>query len=60
MAQQAAELITRSPVALGMMVSSAPAAREWQARGARYIATGLEGLLGTAVRGYLQTARGGA
>ncbi len=56
--QRAVELITASPAALGTMVANAAAARQWQARGARYIATGLEGLIGSATRNYLQTVRG--
>lgn len=57
-AQRAVELIVASPVALGVMVTNAASARQWQARGARYITTGLEAIVGPATRSYLQTVRG--
>jgi 4-hydroxy-2-oxoheptanedioate aldolase len=59
MARHAADLVARSPVALGMMVNSATAARQWQEHQARYITIGLESLLGAAARGYLQAVRAG-
>lgn len=60
MLKHAAELIARSPVALGMMVRTPAAAHEWQERQARYIAISFESLLGPAARGYLQAVRAGA
>jgi len=53
-----ADAVLKSPAALGIMVSSAEAAKQWEARGARYIAIGLEGILMPAARQYLQTVRG--
>ena len=51
------EIVAPSPVALGIMVRNARSAREWQARGARYIAIGLESLLRPATTEYLRQAR---
>jgi 4-hydroxy-2-oxoheptanedioate aldolase len=45
--------------ALGIMVPNAEAAQQWKARGARYIAVGLEGVLNPACRSYLKAAREG-
>ncbi len=42
-----------SPV-LGTFVSNAEAASQWRGRGARYIATSLESILGPAMRDYLE------
>ena len=39
------------------MVQNADGAKQWQERGARYIAINFEALLGPAMRGYLQTVR---
>jgi 4-hydroxy-2-oxoheptanedioate aldolase len=50
------EALSGSAVAMGVMVSNADAARNWRERGARYIAVGLEGLLGPACRTYLKKA----
>ncbi len=44
-----------SPV-LGTFVSNAEAASQWRGRGARYIATSLESILGPAMRDYLEAA----
>jgi len=42
--------------ALGIFVGDAEAARQWRKRGARYIATSLESILGPAMRDYLKSA----
>ena len=47
--------VAKTDIALGVFVGSAQAALQWKARGARYIAIGLEGLLKPACRDYLQT-----
>ena len=52
-----AKAVASSSAALGILVSNAQQAREWQARGARYIVTGLEAVLGPACRNYLEQAR---
>ncbi len=61
--QQAIEKIVQtvraSPAALGIMVGNAKAAREWRARGARYIAITTEGVLAPAMREYLRAAHEG-
>jgi 4-hydroxy-2-oxoheptanedioate aldolase len=49
--------VTKTDIALGIFVGNAQAALEWKARGARFIATGLEGLLKPACRDYLQMVR---
>jgi len=41
--------------ALGIFVSDAESADQWRKRGARYIATSLEAILGPAMRGYLNS-----
>ena len=51
------ETVVKSSIALGIMASSAQAAQEWRARGARYITVGLESLLARAARDYLQASR---
>jgi 4-hydroxy-2-oxoheptanedioate aldolase len=55
--QRIIDAVTASPVALGIMVNNMAAARQWQARGARYIATTIESLLVPAMRDYLQKVR---
>lgn len=55
--QRIIDAVVGTDKALGIMVSSAAAAKEWQQRGARYIAIGLESLLGPAARDYLRAAR---
>jgi 4-hydroxy-2-oxoheptanedioate aldolase len=55
--QRIVETVAPSNKALGIMVANAPAAREWKARGARYIAIGFESLLTPAVRDYLAAVR---
>jgi 4-hydroxy-2-oxoheptanedioate aldolase len=47
--------VAKSPAALGIMVPNVAAARLWAARGARYIAIGMENLLVPAARDYLKT-----
>jgi hypothetical protein len=39
------------------MVGNARAAQQWRERGARYLAIGLEGLVGPASREFLRAAR---
>lgn len=53
-----ASVVTQSNAALGMMVGSAEAARQWRERGARYITTTFESLLIPAMRAYLKDVRG--
>jgi 4-hydroxy-2-oxoheptanedioate aldolase len=49
--------VTQSDKALGILVSNAEAALEWQAKGARYIMIVMEALLTPAVRGFLKAIR---
>jgi 4-hydroxy-2-oxoheptanedioate aldolase len=56
--QRIVDAVTASSVALGIMVFSAEAARQWRERGARYITIGLDTLLGPAAKGYLGAVRG--
>ena len=49
--------VKKTDVAFGAFVGSSQAALEWKARGARYLATGLEGLLKPACRDYLKIVR---
>ncbi len=51
------ESMSGSKVALGIMVPTAEAARQWKQRGARYIAIGMESVLNPACRAYLEAAR---
>jgi 4-hydroxy-2-oxoheptanedioate aldolase len=51
------EAVIGSSAALGIMVPNAEAARDWIARGARYVAVGLEGVLNPACRNYLKRVR---
>ena len=55
--QRIADKVLSSNVKLGIMVTSAAAAREWQQRGARYITTTFEGLLRSSCRDYLAKVR---
>ncbi len=57
--QQVIDAVKGTDKALGIMVTNADGARQWQERGARYITIGLESLLAPAMRGYLQNVRGG-
>jgi 4-hydroxy-2-oxoheptanedioate aldolase len=54
--RQFIEALSGSTVAFGVMVPNADAARHWRARGARYIAVGLEAVLTPACRSYLKSA----
>lgn len=49
------EAVANAPPALGIIVPDAEAARQWRERGARYIATSLEALLGPTIQDYLNT-----
>lgn len=55
--QKIIDVVAKTNVALGVMVGSAEAARQWRARGARYITIGFESLLAPATRAYLQAVR---
>jgi len=55
--QHVADLVTRSDVALGIMVANTEAARHWRDCGARYITIGLESLMSPACRNYLKAVR---
>ena len=52
-----AETVLKSQASLGVMVGSVQAARQWRERGARYIAVGVDCLLGPAARSYLAAVR---
>ena len=49
--------VRNSPVALGIMAANPEAARQWRARGARYISINLESLLKQSVQEFLRGAR---
>jgi len=49
--------VKQSDKALGVLVSNAQAAQAWRERGAKYIVIGLEALLSSACRNYLQAMR---
>jgi 4-hydroxy-2-oxoheptanedioate aldolase len=49
--------VKQSDKALGVLVSNVQAAQAWRERGARYIVIGLESLLSSACRNYLQAMR---
>ena len=49
--------LRNSPVALGIMAANPEAARQWRARGARYISINLESLLKQSVQEFLSGAR---
>lgn len=55
--QRIADCVAPTDVALGLMVRNVESAREWQAKGAQYIAISLESVLGPAVKHYLQQAK---
>ncbi len=57
--RRVADAVVRSRARLGIMVGSAAAARQWQERGARYLAVGMESLLSPAAHEYLQAVRAG-
>ena len=50
--------LRNSPVALGIMAANPAAARQWRARGARYISINLESLLKQSMREFLSGAQG--
>ena len=52
------EATLKTDVALGIIVGNPEAARQWQARGARYIVITQEAIVGPACRNYLASARG--
>jgi 4-hydroxy-2-oxoheptanedioate aldolase len=52
------DLTLKTDVAVGTITKDAAAARQWRERGARYLVTTLEGILGPACREYLKGARG--
>ncbi len=54
--QSCVEAVAQSSLALGIMVPSAEAARQWKGRGARYITIGLEAVLNPACRSYLKSS----
>jgi 4-hydroxy-2-oxoheptanedioate aldolase len=49
--------VKQSDKALGVLVSNVQAAQSWRERGAKYIVIGLESLLSSACRSYLQAMR---
>ncbi len=51
------ETVKNSSATLGIMVGNASAAREWRARGARYIGITSEAIFASAMREYLRAAR---
>ncbi len=55
--QRVIDTVAGSHAALGIMVPTMEAAREWRARGAQYITIVLESLLSSAARAYLHGAR---
>ncbi len=55
--QKIVDVVAKSNIALGVMVGTMEAARQWRARGARYITIGFESLLAPAARAYLQAVR---
>jgi len=57
--RRSVDVIVDSGVALGIMVPNADAALQWVARGARYVAVGLESILNPACRSYLKSVREG-
>jgi 4-hydroxy-2-oxoheptanedioate aldolase len=55
--QKIIDVVMKSNVAFGILAGSAAAAREWRARGARYIVTTIESVMAPAVKEYLKQAR---
>ena len=51
------DIVLQSDVALGLLVPNAQAAKDWMGRGARYIATTIDGLIRSSVRSYLEEVR---
>lgn len=52
-------VVLKSDKALGVLGANTEASLEWRARGARYIMSVLESIMGPAVRGYLKAVREG-
>lgn len=55
--QKILDVVAKSNVAFGILAGNAAVAREWRSRGARYIVTTIESVMGPAVREYLKSAR---
>ncbi|MGQ0849098.1 MAG: HpcH/HpaI aldolase family protein [Actinomycetota bacterium] len=55
--EQVASAVVGSDKALGLFAGTVEMAREWQERGARYIATGTDGFLRNGMSGYLNGVR---
>ena len=55
---QVATAVTRSSMVLGVFVSTIESALEWVDRGARYIVTGVDGLLSTGMGEFVESIRG--
>ncbi len=55
--QQVIDAVVPSAKALGVYAGTGALAAEWIARGARYIATGSDGLMAAGMQSYLETAR---
>ncbi len=55
--QRCVDQVAGAGPALGMMVPNAEAARQWKARGARYLAVALENVMNPASRSFLKTVR---
>jgi 4-hydroxy-2-oxoheptanedioate aldolase len=55
--ERVADAVVGSGTALGIFVRDADSAQRWHERGARYLATGVEGLLHAACADYLDRAR---
>ena len=51
------DIVLDSDAALGLLVPNAQAAQDWMGRGARYIATTIDGLIRSSARGYLDEVR---
>jgi 2-keto-3-deoxy-L-rhamnonate aldolase RhmA len=51
-------VVATSDKALGVLAADTQASLEWRARGARYIMSVFEAIMGPAVRTYLKTVRG--
>ncbi len=56
--ERVAEAVAGSGKALGIYAGTASFAREWMARGARYVTTGSDAFMGRGMQGYLAELRG--
>jgi 4-hydroxy-2-oxoheptanedioate aldolase len=54
---QIVSVVTKSDKALGVLAASTEASLEWRAKGARYIMSVFEAIMGPAIRGYLKAVR---